>query len=492
MNARAGYIMKLPRLFNFCLVLLLPVVGWSAQHAGDVARGFQEDGRFAQATALLQATVADTNTTPDERGKLEFELDRLDRIRLDFPLTREALFEKLKAAVRDLTGEEFAQWIAGKRFDTRNIDGKEWFMTSSVANLFWRYPELNPRRIPPKDESFHKALWENCVAIKQAAAREGSPFVLPKQFDVTMTVTLDADAVAAGKTVSAWLPVPRKYPYQDGFAVISSSSPLSQVAAESSAIRSAYLEQAAASNAPTVFKINYRYVTRGVWFDVNPGKVTAFDGKDAMLATFTNEAPHVVFSPEMKALSQKILGDEKNAARQAKLLYDWIGTNIKYSFAIEYSTIPNISEYCRSRGYGDCGQEALLFITLCRLNGIPARWQSGWDTFPGAKDIHDWTEIYLAPYGWVPVDPYMSIFASQYARQLSPEQQRELRDFYFGGRGQWRLAANADHGQELQPAKQSFRSDDVDFQRGELECRGTNIYFNHYHYELDVNELPAP
>jgi len=455
----------------------------------ETARSFEEGGRFTKAAIFLKAAIADTNTSTVERKQLEFELDRLDRIRLDFPLTRAALFEKLKAAVRDLSSGEFEKWIAEKRFDSRTIDGQEWFMTSSVANLFWRHPEMNARRISPKDESYQKSLWENCVAIQQAAAREKSPFVLPKQFDVTMTVTLDADAVAAGKNVRAWLPVPRKYPYQDGFELVSSSSPVKQLAPEDGPIRSVYLEQPSTSNAPTTFKINYHYATRGVRFDVQPDKVTAFDGKDAALVAFTNESPQVVFTPEIRTLSQKILGAEMNPARQAKLFYEWIGANIKYSFAIEYSTIPNISEYCRSRGYGDCGQEALLFITLCRLNGIPARWQSGWDTFPGAQDIHDWTEIYLAPYGWIPVDPYMSIFATQYATQLSAEQKREVREFYFGGRGQWRMAANADHAQQLIPVKKSFRSDDVDFQRGELECEGRNIYFNHYHYDLDVKEL---
>jgi transglutaminase-like putative cysteine protease len=333
-------------------------------------------------------------------------------------------------------------------------------------------------------------MWENCVAIKAAAAREHSPYVLPKIFDVTMTVTVDADAVPSGETIRAWLPVPRSYPYQTNIDLYASSPMVIQLVPETNSIRSAYMEQKAVRGEKTSFMLRYRYTTKGVCFDVQPETVTAFDGKDSAVAPFTREESHVQFTPEMRALSKKILGEEKNPARQAKKIYEWIGTNIQYSFATEYSTIPNISEYCRSHGYGDCGQEALLFITLCRLNGIPARWQSGWDTFPGAKDIHDWTEIYLAPYGWLPVDPYMSIFATQYATKLTADQRRELRDFYFGGRSQWRMAANADHNQELEPAKLALRSDDVDFQRGELECRGTNIYFDRYHFELELNQLP--
>jgi len=210
------------------------------------------------------------------------------------------------------------------------------------------------------------------------------------------------------------------------------------------------------------------------------------------LKEFTQEAPHVVFTPELRALSAQIVGGETNPCVAARKCFNWIADNIKYSFAIEYSTIRNISDYCRTKGYGDCGQEAMLFIALCRLNGIPARWQSGWDMFPGAKDIHDWTEIYLAPYGWVPVDPYMGVHAMRYATTLSATQRRELRDFYFGGLNQYRMIANANHNQKLNPPKQSMRSDNVDFQRGELECGEHNIYFDQYSYRLTYKEVPLP
>lgn len=201
------------------------------------------------------------------------------------------------------------------------------------------------------------------------------------------------------------------------------------------------------------------------------------------------EAPHVVFTPQMRALSAQIVGNEKNPSRIAKKIYDWIGTNIHYSFATEYSTIDNISDYVLTHRYGDCGEESLFFITLCRLNNIPARWQSGWDIFPGKEDIHDWSEIYLAPYGWIPVDPCMGLLSEQYMTTLSRPERLELHNFYFGGLDEYRMAANANHSQLLTPPKNSFRSDNVDFQRGELESYNQDIYFNHYSYRWSIHQI---
>jgi hypothetical protein len=77
-------------------------------------------------------------------------------------------------------------------------------MTSSISNLYFRYPELNPRRLPPKDKTAEdRAAWEACVAIKQAALAEKKPYVLPKRFHVTMTVTAKSNAAPAGEAVRA-------------------------------------------------------------------------------------------------------------------------------------------------------------------------------------------------------------------------------------------------------------------------------------------------
>jgi hypothetical protein len=87
---------------------------------------------------------------------------------------------------------------------------------------------------------------------------------------------------------------------------------------------------------------------------------------------------------------------------------------------------------------------------------IPARWETGWTTGPD-QNMHDWWEIYLAPYGWVPADVWYE--------SLDSEQERE-KWFYLGGIDCYRLVVNTDHNQPRYPAKSFFRSELVDFQRG--------------------------
>lgn len=303
-----------------------------------------------------------------------------------------------------------------------------------------------------------------------------------------MTVTVKPDAVPAGEIVRAWLPVPRAFPHQFSINTVSSSSPVKSLAEMNSPIRSAYLEQKAERGKPTVFSVQYEYTAFGIWFNLQPMAVQPYDTAASMYREYTQESPHVVFTDKIRTLSSELADTVANPLTKAKIFYDWISETIQYSYALEYSTIRNISEYCLNRKYGDCGQAGLLFITLCRSNGIPARWQSGWFTMPGGKTIHDWTEIYINPYGWIPVDPYMGVFAMQYFGG-SGDERREIRDFYFGGLDQYRMAANSDHNMPLDPPKQSMRSDPVDFQRGELEYQNTNVYFNHYSFSLSVEEI---
>ncbi|MEK6649617.1 MAG: transglutaminase-like domain-containing protein [Bacteroidota bacterium] len=448
-------------------------------------------GAFTEASKLLTDRLA-VERNPALRRTWQFELDRLRRIRLDYSASRDKLWTQVQRAVRDITKEEFEQWIADGRFDRRTIDGQEWFVYTSRSNLFWRYPDAAARRLnPPNDTAFDRSVWQNALAITNAAADAGRPYVLPKRFSVTMNVTVDPKGIPDGSTVRAWLPIPRSFPFQTNFRLVRSSSPAT-LDNETSPIRSAYMERVLENDSTLDFEVEYEYTHFGIRFPLDPARVEPTDASDPAVREFTREGPHVVFTDTMRSIAASIAGEITNPLKKARAYYDWIAENIQYSYAIEYSTIRNISEYCLINRYGDCGQEALLFMTLCRLSGIPARWQSGWFTFPGGKTNHDWTEIYVRPWGWIPVDPYMGIFARQYLTTLGPQEQQAVQDFYFGGLDQYRIAANSDHSQALRPPKRGLRSDDVDFQRGELEYDGTNIYFDAMSYSVSVTELPPP
>ena len=454
----------------------------------------EERGAFREAAALLaQVLTADpVRLDSTQTSTLAFELERLRRIRLDYPLARTDLFRQLQRSLPDLAVTEFERWVADGRFDARMIDDTLRFFRASVSNLFWRYPELNSRRPShSNDSSLERSVLQGARSIAAAASRTAKPFVLPKQFNVRMSVTVDQNATPPGDTIRAWLPVPRRYPHQQNLNILSTSSPVRNLAPESSPIRSLYMEQVAVYDQPTLFSMEYRYTAYGVRFPLEPRRVKVLPPGNPVVRAYTGEAPHIVFTEPIKALSHRLVGAATNPLIVARAIYNWVTDSIRYSYAPEFSTIRNLSELCLLNRYGDCGEEALLFITLCRYNDIPARWQSGWLTLPDELTIHDWAEIYLEPYGWLPVDPYMGLWAKQYATGLSTEDREFVRDFYFGGLDQYRIAVNSEHCQQLAPVKRSMRSDNVDFQRGEVEFGSTNIYFDQFNYDLIPKEIAA-
>ena len=124
--------------------------------------------------------------------------------------------------------------------------------------------------------------------------------------------------------------------------------------------------------------------------------------------------------------------------------------------------------------------QTMLFITLCRLNGIPARWQSGWEFQPPHDSMHDWGMVYFKPYGWVPMDVTYGL------RKTDDE---KLKWFYLNGMDSYRLIFNEDYAQPYSPVKTFVRSETVDSQRGEVEWDGGNLYFDQWDWQMDWQEL---
>jgi transglutaminase-like putative cysteine protease len=191
--------------------------------------------------------------------------------------------------------------------------------------------------------------------------------------------------------------------------------------------------------------------------------------------------PHIVFSPELKRTVADVVGEETNPLAKGRKIFLFVEREIRYAAEEEYTVIPSFSMKALTQRKGDCGVQAMLFITMCRAAGIPARWQSGWETKPVGWNMHDWAEFYVEPWGWLPADV-------SYGLQASDDP--HVREFFFGNIDTYRLIGNLDYGSELHPPKESLRSEPADFQRGEVEIDGRNLYFDEWTYEISFEWKP--
>ena len=446
-----------------------------------------DQGQFAAADARISALLATPSLSPEARAAYTFQRERMRRMRLDFSLDQAGAKAQLRKQIPDLRDDEFARWDAAGLIEHLDIDGQRRYFKRAPSNLFRVSAEARARRAPdaplPVDGPYENLAPHHHEVIAAANA-SGSTSLVPRRVEVTQSITVKPDAVPAGELLQAWIPYPRAIPGQQEDITWIAPARGAVIAPESAQQRTVHLQQRAVAGTPTRFEIRYAVTVYARHIPVDPAKVLPSANDAALQPYLTEQPPHVVFTPALRAFSQRVVGNETNPYRIAQKLFDAVD-QIPWAGAREYSTLSNISDYALHAGHADCGQQTLLLIALLRLNGIPARWQSGMvysDDAVGYNNLHDWGALYLAPYGWVPMD-----VTTGRLKSADPA----LRDFYFGGLDAYRIAFNDDFQQPFQPAKQHPRSDTVDSQRGEVEWSGGNLYFDQWNYDFQSHIVPA-
>ena len=446
--------------------------------------GMISAGQFQTASARIDAALKQSNLSVDTREAFEFQRVRMERMREDFRLTADQVKQRVREQIPDLTDAEFARWDAHGLFEHLDIDGERMYFARSPSNLFRLSPEAEARRkvrTPFSHGDLEQLADYHSKVIQQAKATAQSS-VLPQRVKVTQTLTVDADAIPAGKTLRAWIPFPRDIVgQQQDIRFVSSQPAAHDIAPESALQRTVYLEQSTQASKPTKFSVTYELTIYSQYHAIDPAKVVSAKITPELASYVAERSPHIVFTQPLSVFSRQVVGDATNPYRIAQKIFAAVD-EVPWAGAREYSTIADLSEYTLDAGHGDCGEQTMLLMTLMRMNGIPARWQSGWTFTSGDyNDIHDWAEIYLAPYGWVPVDV-------TYGRLDSRDP--SLTWFYLGGLDNFRIAFNDDFSQEFVPAKKFFRSDTVDSQRGEVEWDGGDLYYDKWSYAFAWTIVP--
>ncbi|MBU6309458.1 MAG: transglutaminase-like domain-containing protein [Planctomycetes bacterium] len=457
------------------------------------ARALLESGDLADVERMVDAAASEGDDI-DSGARAEL-LELARRVRHDYAVDEQGLLAAVRTVVPDATTDEVSAWVAEARLASRVIDGRRLLHRRASQNLFLFSARARGRRDalkPPQTAPW--SLVDHAKAAAAEAARTGSDRVLPVQHRVTHTITIPAThpAIKPGVRVQAWLPFPQETHLQREVRLVEAGPGEPHVAAagrldpvsEGCLQRSLYLEAVVADPPrPLVFREVFEFVSYAFCPTLDESRAAPLpaDWGDAFLG---ERPPHIVFTPEIRRQVAEIVGEETNPLARARLIFRWVSRSIPWHAEDEYSTIPSLSVRGFTVRRGDCGVQNTLFITMCRIAGIPARWQSGFETRPVTGiGMHDWAEIHLPPWGWLPAD-------ASYGVQVSDDPR--VADFFCGGCDSYRLTVNLDWGRDLCPPLPGLRSEPADFQRGEVAVDGRPLYFDAWSCRTTVERQPGP
>ena len=156
------------------------------------------------------------------------------------------------------------------------------------------------------------------------------------------------------------------------------------------------------------FGYNARILTHRIFYDIKADKVNSKYPKQVIPYI----KPTTIYPANAKLVKQileKIISGESNTYYRLLKCYDYV-RNLK--FELTRGAVP-VTKVLKT-GICQCSDATEVFITFSRSLGVPARYCGGIylkESLGSVNDTHAWAEIYLPPYGWLPVDPTMARFA---------------------------------------------------------------------------------
>lgn len=428
-------------------------------------------GDFERAQRLIDVRLSDIRTPKFLLPRLTLEKEILARLPLDYTYTISEATALVQKDIPDFTEAEFCELMDQGAIDWIYIHGTPYMAKRFYETLL----KVNPliARRAGKEGDFEALPGTQLLNRNMREMQELGGVC--RHIHIRAKLQIKDRAFRPGERVRVHMPIPASAVNMRNIEILSSSPEAVMMSAPSHAQRSIYFEETMQENHP--FYVEYAYDCLALNHVLDPNQVTgarsAFDTEE--------ELPHIRFTPTIRALCEELKGNEENPLKIARLFYDFCTTLVKYSFMREYFTITEIPEYAALNLKGDCGVQALLFITLCRCAGIPARWQSGLYITPDSAGAHDWAQFYVAPYGWLFADP--SFGGSAYRNG-----NLDRWNHYFGSLDPFRMVANSMFQQRLDPLKFQRRLDPYDNQVGEVEYDDHGLLRSDLEYSWEILE----
>ena len=394
------------------------------------------------------------------RARLECEKERIRRLPTQYPWNKAEALEKLRELVPGVTEEEFDRWELEGRLDFIYINGEKRYFVRAHRSIA-KHPELvrrAGREVSPDN------AWLDTMILE--LREKGS---LTKKITMETSIYVDKEDFVPGEYL-VHLPFPAVNAQQSEVQLLEGDP--DGVGAEDAPARTLWWRRKL--DAWHEFVVRYSYVSRIVYADpLNqpaPAQPLYPNAAPPCADDLAERGAFIRFTPYLRRLAEQLTAGEETAVRKAWRIYEFVTTRVDYSFMRDYFQIDHLGEYCAVNLRGDCGLQALLFINLCRIAGIPARWQSGMAVEPSYSGSHDWAQFYLEGWGWLFADCSYGGSAYRYGSAMRHQ-------FYFGNIDPMRMAANRVYQADLEPEMHVLRVDPYDNQSGEVERIGAELPF---------------
>ncbi len=418
-------------------------------------------GYFQKARNLIDIYLS--RSIPEVlKKRLEYQKEIIKRLEAEYIYSFDQAYKIFKENLIDFTKEEL-KFLQDERYtDWIYIDGQLRFHKRILENTSKVHPSIRRRLKNGYDDSMEKYT----AKIVREIMEEGQA---QYRIQARSGLKMKDSYFKPMKTLYVHLPLPNQGRSMEDIEILKYNLEPREVSPLGYPQRTAFFRENLNYNLG--FTLDYAYTSKVKYLNLDPNIVSEKQPNFYL----QEELPHLRFTPFLRSLAKEIVGQEKNPLTKARKIYNYISQNIQYSFMRNYGSIDNIPEYAAYNLKGDCGVQALLFICLCRIVGIPSKWESGMITSPYGFSPHDWAEFYIEPYGWVYADPS---FGGLYLRHG----EKDLWNYYFGNIDPFRLVYNSEFNYNFYPDKKHLRIDPYDNQTGELEYDDRPIH----PYEFDL------
>ena len=394
------------------------------------------------------------------RQKLAIEKIQIQRMRRDYTVTPEQAEAVLRERLRDWKSGELDELRRGNFIDWCFVEGQLRYIDSFYENLIKIRADLRDRQLVPRRDCkrTETEIRDEAIALMKKSGGAVCTLTIRSRIDL-----MPPEHGLAGR-LRVWLPYPIEDGCQTRTLTLLHAVPDPSVIAPTGARQRTLCFDADAANFRGA-EITYRFENHTDYVDPDPERVIPGLPEGEYLS---EQPPHIVFTPYLRALAAELVGQEQNSLKKARRIYDFLTQKVNYSYMRDYFSLPPIPEYCAARLRGDCGVQALTFITLCRIAGVPARWQSGLYANENEASSHDWAMFYAAPYGWLYAD-------CSYGGAAWRDGAMERWNFYFGNLDPYRVVLASDWQADFIPPTNDLRRDPYDNQRGEVELDGHSL-----------------